>query len=218
MELFNVFLIAVAIAVEPIPLATYLVLLPSKRGVVKGAAFLFGWMASLAIVVAVTVSATGNNPPKSKTVPSLGALAVKIAIGAVLVFIAIRRRRTMGQPKPPKKPPKWQAGVDNMSPWYAMGLAPLVQPWGLIAAGSATILNAKLSSPATYLALFAFCLLGSGSYIGLELYAAFRPEKSQALLASVRTWMNDHTDQVIVIGALILGLWLIGDSIYLIVS
>jgi Sap-like sulfolipid-1-addressing protein len=99
-------------------------------GVRKGAGFIFGWLVSLAVVVAVTGLATGNNPPRPNTAPSLAALAVKIAIGVVLVGIAVRQRRKMGQPKKPKKPPKWQAGVDNMSRWYAIGLAPLLQPWG----------------------------------------------------------------------------------------
>lgn len=39
-------------------------MLPSARGVRKGAAYVFGWLVSLAIVVTVTVVATGNNPPK----------------------------------------------------------------------------------------------------------------------------------------------------------
>ena len=173
---------------------------------------------SLAIVIAVTVLATGNNPPKQDTAPSLAALAVKIAIGVGLIVIAIRQRRKMHQPKKPKKPPKWQAGVDNMSPWYAMGLAPLLQPWGLIAAGVATVIDAKLSSAASYVALFAFCLIATSSYITLELYAGFRPEQSQALLARIRTWIDGHTDQVIIIGSLLLGFWLVGNSIYLIVN
>jgi hypothetical protein len=192
--------------------------LPSKRGVVKGAAFLFGWLVSLAIVVSVTVLATGNNPPKPSTAPSLAALAVKILVGVGLVAIAIRQRRRMGRPKRPKKPPKWQAGVDNMSPWFAMGLAPLVQPWGLIAAGSATVVNAKLSSAGSYLALIFFCLIGTSTYIGMEIYAAFRPEESQALLTKIRNWIDTHTDQVIVVGSLALGFWLIGQSLYLIFS
>jgi Sap, sulfolipid-1-addressing protein len=122
----------------------------------------------------------------------------------------------MGRPKKPKKPPKWQAGVDNMSPWFAMGLAPLVQPWGLIAAGSATVVNAKLSSAESYLALFFFCVIASSSYLGMAIYAGFRPEASQALLAKVRNWIDTHTDQVIVVGAFALGFWLIGQSLYLI--
>jgi hypothetical protein len=214
----NLLLIGLAIALDPLPLTGFMVVLPSRRGVLKGAAFVFGWLVSLAIVVTITVLATGDNPPKPATVPSLASLAVKIAVGVVLVVIAVRHRRRMGQPKPPKKPPKWQAGVDNMSPWFALALAPALQPWGLIAAGAATVVEAKLSSWESYLALFAFCLLASSSYVAMELYAAFRPEQSQAFLARFRKWIDSHTDQVIIFGSLILGFWLIANSIYVIVS
>ena len=73
-----------------------MVILPSKRGVRKGAAFVFGWLVSLAIVVTVTVLATGNNPPKPNTAPSLASLAVRLAIGIFLVWIAIRQRLADG--------------------------------------------------------------------------------------------------------------------------
>jgi len=214
----NLVLIGVAIAFDPLPLTAFVVVLPSERGAVKGAAFVFGWLVSLAIMVAVTVLATGNNPPKPSTAPSLAGLAVKIAIGVGLVGIAIRQRRRMGRPKKPKKPPKWQEHVDNMSPWFAFGLAPAVQPWALIGAGAATVMEAKLASWESYLALFAFCVLASASYLAMEIYAIVRPDQSKAFLARFRTWIDTHTDQVIVFGSLILGFWLIANSINLIVG
>ena len=214
----NLVLIGVTIALDPLPLTAFMVVLPSKRGVIKGAAWVFGWLVSLAIVVTVTVLATGNNPPKPNTAPSLAGLAVRAAIGAGLVGLAIRQRRRMGRPKKPKKPPKWQEHVDNMSPWFAMALAPALQPWALIGAGAATVVEAKLSSWETYLVLFLFCVLGSASYIALVVYAGFKPGPSQVLLARFRTWMETHTDQVIILGSLILGFWLIANSIYLIVT
>jgi hypothetical protein len=216
--ILDLLLIGLVITLEPIPLTAFLLVLASKGGVRKGAAFIFGWLLSLAIVVAATLLVTGNKPPKPSTAPSLAALAAKILIGVVLVLIAIRQRRRMGKPKPPKKPPKWQTGIDNMSPWYAMGLAPLTQPWGLVAAGVATIVEAKLSSWQSYVALVLFCLVASAVYIALELYAGFRPDKSDALLTSSRAWIDSHTDQVIIVVSLVLGFWLIGKSIYLIVS
>jgi hypothetical protein len=209
-------LIGVVITLDPLPLSAFFVVLPSKRGVRKGAAFILGWLASLAVVVAVTVIATGDNPPRAQTAPSLASLAVKTALGAVLVYIGVRHRRRMRRPKKPKRPPKWQASVDNMSPWYAMGLAPLLQPWGLIAAGAATVVQAKVSSVASSLALFFFCVIASSSYVTLALYAVFRPKKSDALMAAVRTWIEAHTDRVIVAGSLVLGFWLIAQSLYLI--
>jgi len=216
--LLNLFLIGLAIALDPLPLSAFMVILPSKRGVRKGAAWVFGWLVSLAIVVTVTVLATGNNPPKSGTAPSLAGLAVRAAIGAGLIALAIRQRRRMGKPKKPKKPPKWQEHVDNMSPWFAMALAPALQPWALIGAGAATVMEAKLSSWESFLALFLFCVLATGSYLAMEIYAFFKPDQSQALLARFRTWMEAHTDQVIIMGSLILGFWLLANSIYLIVT
>ncbi len=210
-------LIGLAVALDPLPLTAFLVVLPSARGARKGAAFVLGWLVSLAIVVTVTVLATGNNPPKPATAPSLAALAVKIVLGAVLVRIAIQHIRARGRPRTPKKPPRWQAHVDSMSPWFALALAPTLQPWVLIGAGAATVLEAKLSSWESFLALALYCVLASSSYLAMEIYALVRPGRSQVLLARCRAWVDSHIDQAIIAGCLIIGLWFIGDSLYLIV-
>jgi Sap, sulfolipid-1-addressing protein len=218
MEVLSLVVIGLAVAVDPLPLTAFLIVLPSKGGARKGAAFVFGWLVSLAAVVTITVAATGNNPPKPATVPSLAALAVKTALGVVLVMIAVRHIRARNKPRPPKKPPKWHEHVDNMSPWFALALAPTLQPWVLIGAGAATVTQAKLSTAGTYLALIVYCVLASSTYLSMEIYAVARPEESQALLGRFRTWINDHTDQGIIVGSLLIGLWLISDSIYLIVT
>src|SRR5580704_10500571 len=203
----NLMLIGLAVTLDPLPLTAFLVVLPSTRGVRKGAAFVFGWLVSLAIVVTVTVLATGNNPPKPATAPSLAALAVKVVLGIVLVRIAVRHIRARGRPKPSKKPPKWQAHVDSMSPWFALALAPTLQPWVLIGAGAATVLEAKLSSWESFLALGSYCILASSSYLAMEIYAVARPGRSQALLARCKAWVDSHIDQAIIAGCLTIGLW-----------
>src|SRR5450755_2139080 len=107
MLVLSLILIGLVITLEPIPLTAFMLVLMSKGGVRKGAAFIFGWLLSLAAVVALTVLFTGNKPPQPSTAPSLAAIAVKILIGVALVVIAVRRRARMGQPKKPKKTPKW---------------------------------------------------------------------------------------------------------------
>jgi len=216
--ILDLVIIGLAITLEPIPLTAFVLVLASKRGVRKGAAFIFGWLASLAVVVAVTLLATGNSPPVPNSAPSLAALAVKIALGVGLLLIALRQRRRMGRPKKPKPPPKWQTGVDTMSPWYAMGLAPLTQPWGLVAAGIATIVEAKLATWQDYLGIIFFCILATGVYLTLEIYAALRLEQTQAYLTRLRTWIDTHTDQVIIWVSLVVGFWLIGKSVYVLVT
>ena len=105
-----------------------------------------------------------------------------------------------------------------MSPWFAMGLAPLTQPWGLVAAGVATIVEAKLSSWEDYLAVILFCIVATSTYLAMEIYAGFWPEPAQAFIGRTRKWIDSHTDQVIIVVSLVVGFWLIGKSIYLIVT
>jgi hypothetical protein len=218
MLVLSLVLIGLAITLEPIPLTAFILILASRGGVRKGAAFIFGWLLSLVTVIAVTVLVTGNNPPKPNTTPSLAALAAKLAIGAGLLLIAIRYYRKLGKPQPPKKPPRWQTHIDNMTLWYAMALGPLTQPWGLIAAGVTVIVDAKLSSWADYLTLALFCIIATSSILAMEIYAAIRPQPAQDFLTRSRHWIDTHTDQVILIVSLILGFWLVADSIYYIVT
>lgn len=216
--ILDLVLIGVVIAIEPIPVTTFILVLLSKGGVRKGAAFVFGWLASLALVIAITIVLTGNEPPKPNTAPSLAALAVKIALGVVLLVVAERHRRKMGRPKKPKKTPRWQSSLNNMSPWFVIGLAPLTQPWALVAAGVTTIVEAKLASWADYVAVIVFCLIATSSFLVMEIYAGFRPQAAQESLGRVRTWIDTHTDQVIVVASVALGFYLIGKSLYTLAS
>ena len=172
-------LIGLAITLEPIPFTAFALVLASAKGAHNAALFLAGWIVSLAVVIALTLAATGDEPPKPNTAPSVAALAVRLAIGVVLLAIALWRRRMMGRPKKEKDPPKWQTSVDTMSPWFAFVLAPLVQPWGLIAAGVAVITTAKLDTWESALAFVYYLLLSAGTYLAAELYALARPERTR---------------------------------------
>ena len=81
-------------------------------------------------------------------------------------------------------------------------------------AGVATITQAKISSTAEWIALFAFCLLCSASYLVMEIYAALRPATVKSTLASLLNWITSHRDQVIVFLSLGLGVYLMAKSIY----
>jgi threonine/homoserine/homoserine lactone efflux protein len=211
----DLLLIGLAIALEPFPLTAFILVLTSERGTWKGLAFILGWLACLTAVVAAVIASTGNNPPAPNTVPSDAALAVKLAVGVVLILIALRQRRRMGQPK---KPPAWMARLDQLSLWGAAGLAAFLQPWTLVAAGAATLVEAKLDTVGSYLVLILYCLLATSSFLYLELAAVFAPAKSEPQLERMRKWLDSHQDQVLIAVFLLLGLWLAGKSIYLLVS
>jgi threonine/homoserine/homoserine lactone efflux protein len=211
----DLMLIGLAITLEPFPLTAFILILSTDKGTRKGLAFILGWLACLVVVIAAVIITTGNNPPKPQTAPSTAALAVKLALGIVLILLAVRQRRRIGRPR---KPPTWMASLDRLSLWSAAGLAVFLQPWTLVAAGAATVISAKLSTAGDYVTLLLFCLLGTSSFLYLELYAAFAPATAAARLERMRTWLDTHQDQVIILVFLLLGFWLAGKSIYILVS
>ena len=211
----DLLLIGLGITLEPFPVTAFILVLTAEKGIFKGLAYILGWLACLIAVIAAVVLATGNSPPKPQTVPSTAAVAVKLALGIVLILIAVRQRRRMSRPR---KPPAWTAHLDRLSLFGAAGLAAFLQPWTLVAAGAATVVQAKLATAGSYLDLVLFCLLATTSFLYLELYATFAPARAGARLDRIRAWLDSHQDQVLIAICLLLGFWLAGKSIYLLVS
>jgi Sap, sulfolipid-1-addressing protein len=208
-------LIGLGITLEPFPITAFILLLGAEKGTRKGLAYILGWLACLVVVIAAVLVATGGKPPAPNTAPSTVALAVKLAAGLVLILLAAIRWRRRGRPR---KPPTWMARLDRLSLLACAGLAAFLQPWALVAAGAATVTQADLSSAVTWLTLVLFCLLASSSFLYLELYATFTPAAAEVRLQKLRAWLDTHTDQVLIALFLLLGFWLMGKSIFLLVS
>jgi len=208
-------LIGLGITLEPFPITAFILLLGAEKGTRKGLAYILGWLACLVVVIAAVLLATGGKPPAPDTAPSTAVLAVKLALGLALILLAAIQWRRRGRPR---KPPTWMARLDRLSLLACAGLAAFLQPWALVAAGAATVTQAKLDTAADWLVLVLFCLLATASYLYLELYATFTPAAAALRLQRLRAWLDTHTDQVIVAVFLLLGLWLAGKSIYLLVA
>lgn len=203
-------LIGLAITLEPVPIVAFILILSGQLGVRKGLIFILAWLAILVAVLAAVLLLTGGKPPKTHSTPSTAALAVKVALGVGLILYGVHRRRRHH----PRTLPRWFAGLDSAAWWIAAGLAVILQPWALVAAGAATVVEAKLPHVTSYLALMYFCLLSTGSLLTIELYATFAPESAAARLGRLRTWMSGHLDQIVVIVSLLIGFWLVGKGIY----
>jgi hypothetical protein len=215
MLVLSLAILGLVITLAPFTIVAFILIVSSAGGLRKGLAFILGWVACLVVVIAATLLITGGNPPRPETAPSTAALVVKAALGAWLIWVGLRQRRRMGHPR---KQPGWMTRLDRMSLWAAAGLGVFLQPWSLVAIGVATITQAQLSTVGDWLTLVMFCLLATSSYLIMELYAAFRPTAAQAKFQQVQAWIETHQDQAIVVGALVLGAWFLGSSIYLIVS
>jgi len=208
-------IIGLAITLMPVTILAFGLILGAEQGLRKGLAFIFGWLACVVAIIAGVVLITGGNPPRPHTAPSDFALAVKALIGAGLIWVGYRQWHRMGRPH---KQPGWMARLDHLSLGAAAGLGAFLLPWSLVAAGAATVVQASLSTVGDWLALMMFCLLATSSFLVLELYAVFAPATVAARLDRLRLWIDRHQDQAIVLGALLVGGWLLGKSLYLLVS
>ncbi|GHI09151.1 hypothetical protein AQI88_12920 [Streptomyces cellostaticus] len=213
----DLLLIALAITLDPLPLMAFVLVVASKRGVWKGLVFILSWLACLVVVIALVLTLTGGQPPSPRAPASTAVLAVKLAIGVSFVVYGEYRRRQLvaarARGRGPE-PPSLTSEADRSSVWASAGLAVLLQPWGMVAAGATTVVSADLSHSTTWLVLFAFCLLSSATLVAVELYVVLAPTQAKARLLRLRAWMKAHQQQAIVIICLVLGFWLTGKSIY----
>jgi Na+/phosphate symporter len=208
-------LLGLGIALQPFRLSAFILILSSDGGTRKGLGFLLGWLACLVLVIAVVVLITDGRPVRFHSLPATVVQIAKLALGIALIVMAALQLRKRG---PPRILKVLLSRLDTMSPWTAAVIAAIVQPWTLVAAGAITATQARLSGVGDYLALAAFCLLATSSYAVLELYAVRAPDAARTRLAALRTWLDAHGDQVIIVIFLVLGLWLIGRSSYALVS
>ncbi|MFD7876009.1 GAP family protein [Streptomyces sp. NPDC059766] len=209
--LLDLLILGLAIALNPLPVTGFVLVLSAPAGIWNGLAFVLAWLACFVGIIAAVLLVTGGQPPPPRSPPSEAALAAKLAIGLALVWYAEHARRRMGTR--PKRSGS-TSRVDRINPWSAAGLALLLQPWGCVAAGAATVVAADLSHAASYAALFGYCLLATSGLLTMEVYATFAPEAAAERLGKLRAWLEGHKEQAIVAVSLLAGLWLVGRSIY----
>ncbi|MFE0255588.1 GAP family protein [Streptomyces sp. NPDC059010] len=238
---FDLLLIALAITLDPLPLMAFVLVVASARGVRTGIAFISGWVACFVVVITLVLTLTGGQPPDPRSSPSTASLAVKILIGVLLVVYGLRRHRrpvrhrtprgdiaegpqhdsvrvdpsgVVASPSRGKSSAFLTARMDRGAIWPAAVLAVLLQPWGLVAAGAVTVMEADGSHPTTWLVLFAFCTIATASLLTAEMYLVLKPGSARHRLREMRSWMEDHSERAIVFGSVVIGLWLTGKSIY----
>ena len=207
----DLILIGLTIACEPLPLTGYLLVLSSEGGTRKGLGFVIGWVVTLVGVVVLTLALTGGKPVQSGSVPSTAALIVKVLLGALLLALAWRQRARRGRPK---TPPSWMSKVNHLSMPAAIVLGFALQPWPLVAAGAASIVQADLSQTSSVVALIVFCLLSTGSYLVMQTYVWLAPAAAGVRLRGFNTWITTHTDDIIIVASAAIGVWLIAHSAY----
>jgi hypothetical protein len=202
-------LLALAISLEPFPLLGFILLLVSEGGRKKAIAFLAGWMATLIVVIGSVALISGGNPVERNSAPSTAALVVKLVLGIFLVGWGIRAFTLR---KRPAKQPSWMKTIDKIHGLTAVGLAVLVQPWALVAAGAAVVLSGNLKTPGQCVVLVLFVLMASAPFLAMIAYTVLFPDRATKSLANLRHWIDSHRVFIQFVVCILIGLWLVVNS------
>src|SRR6188474_2543065 len=160
--------LAVGIAISPIPIIAVILMLLSPHAKGTSVGFMIGWIAG--VVVAIVLFLLSSVMPKGTGGPSPIGAVIKIIVGALLLFLALKQWRA--RPAKGEQPtmPKWMSAIDTMTAGKAIGLGFLlsaVNPKNLLLAVSAGLIvgGAGLTFRQASVVIIIFVLLAASTVI-----------------------------------------------------
>lgn len=209
---------AIGVAISPIPIIGIVLMLGTPRARVNGPAFVVGWVLSIAVAGAVallfTDGAGGSDDGSPKQWVSIG----QIALGVVLLAVAVRQWRKRPRNNETAELPKWLEHVDRFGAAKAAGVAILMAVFNpknliLLLGAVAAIAEAGGTACDQALALAIFVAISSvGVVVPAGLYFALG-ERSERALSELKGWMARHSGAITAVIFLVLAAKLIGDGI-----
>ncbi|MCQ4199030.1 GAP family protein [Streptomyces sp. NPDC058783] len=208
----------VAVALSAFPIIGVVMMLATPRARSNGPALLLGWVLGLALVGTIVLLVSGGAGPSEQGQPADWVSALDLALGVLLLWVAVREWR--GRPRGDEEVtlPKWLKTVDSFTPVKALAVGTalsVVNPKNLllsIAAASA-IARTDASAGAQAVALAVYVVLGAiGPGAPLVLYFALK-ERSQRILDGLKLWMERHNTAIMAVICLLFAAKLVGNAI-----
>jgi threonine/homoserine/homoserine lactone efflux protein len=211
--------LALGIAISPIPIIAVILMLFSERARANSAMFLLGWITGvLGGMVILLIIANTQDLTQSNGQPDDSVSTIKLVLGALLIFAALRQWQK--RPKEGETPtlPKYLQAVDTLTPLKALGLGVIlaaVNPKNLmmLVAGAITIAQADLSDNDTVIAVIVFVVIAISTVtVPVVLYNVMGT-RAQPILDSMRTWLAANNAAVMAVLLLVIGVVVIGKGI-----
>ena len=208
---------AVGIALSPLPIAAVILMLFTDRARSNSLMFVVGWLAGL-LVAGGLLMVLGGDSMGSDTDPSTTSLAIKTALGLLLLIVAIKQWRGRPTAEEELQMPKWMESISSFSAVQALGIAALlsgINPKNLAlnALGVVTIQQAELSTSDAWVAFLIFVALSSVTVILPVAYFFIAGKKAEDALDNLKTWLIANNTAVMAVLFLVFGVKLLSDGV-----
>lgn len=210
--------LAIGVSLSPFPIIGVVLMLGTPRARVNGPAFLVGWVAGMALVGTVVLLFSGGVGASDDGQPSTAVSVAKIAIGALLLGVAVKQWRARPRAGESAAMPSWMQSVDHFRALRAAGLGFLlaaVNPKNLllVVAAAAAIAGTGIPGDEQALAYALFVVLGTiGPAAPVAIYFALGA-RSERLLDELRAWMAHNNAAIMAVICLLIAAKLIGDGV-----
>jgi len=210
--------LGVGVSLSPVPIIAVVLMLGTPRARVNGPAFVLGWILGLAVAGAIVLAVAGGAGADNGGEPATWVDWVKIALGALLLLVALKQWR--GRPREGETGalPKWMRAIDEFTPGRSFGIAAAlsgVNPKNLLltVAAAAAIAQSGIDTGEQAVALGVFILMGTlGPAAPVAIYFALG-ERAKDVLDDLKAWLGAHNAAIMTVLCLVIGAKLIGDGI-----
>lgn len=211
---------AVAVAISPLPIIGMILLLTSQRARRNGLVFLLGWLVGLfgvGLIVLFVADASGATSEDGGD-PATWVGWLLLALGVLLVLLAVRRWR--GRPRDGEEAqlPGWMETIDEFTAIRSLLVGFVLAALNpknttLTIAAAASIAAAGLSTADSIIVLAVFVVIGTlGLAIPLVIYFAMG-SRAPEVLGELQQWMAAHNAAIMAILLVLIGAKLIGSGI-----
>jgi threonine/homoserine/homoserine lactone efflux protein len=208
----------VGVAISPVPIIAVVLMLGTPRARANGPAFLLGWVVGLALVGTIVLLAASGASASDDGDPATWVGLVKLALGLLLLLVALKQWRGRPRGDTEAELPKWMQAIDQFKPGKAAGMGALlsgINPKNLILTlgAAAAIAQTGIGAGEQAVALAVFILVGTlGPGIPVAIYFALG-ERAKHVLDELKGWMGANNAAIMAVLCLVIGAKLIGDAI-----
>ena len=209
--------LAVGIAISPIPIIAAILMLLSPHAKSTSVGFLTGWVAGIVVaIVLFTLISTVISQETGGPSPVAG--VIKIILGALLLFLAIKQWRARPATGEEAIMPKWMSAIDSMTAGKALGLGFLlsaVNPKNLLLAIAAGVIvgGAGLAVSQMTVVIIIFVLLAASTVLVPVVGYLIASARLAGPLDKFREWLVDNNAVIMAVLLLVIGVSMIGKGL-----
>jgi threonine/homoserine/homoserine lactone efflux protein len=210
--------LAIGVAISPIPIIAAILMLLSPRARSTGLGFLVGWSAGIVVSLVIFVVLASVAGLGSADDPSTATSWIKIALGVVLLLLAIKQWRSRPKTGETAALPGWMQAIDTVTTVKSVGLGFLLaalNPKNLamcIAAG-VVIGGAELDTDEILISSIVFIVIAASSVAVPVIAYLAASSRMQKPLSELRVWLVQNNATVMTVLLAVIGVTVIGQGV-----